>query len=400
MTLTMTNYKKQQLRAFIMEFVREFRWGAFFATVVLSLIGFFFVYSATYRTGSEVNVIPAMVKQQIFWFVAGLICYLVVSVTDYEWVCQKTWVLYGIIFVMLVYVALAAILAKKGMHLPLTKSMYGATRWLKLGDFQFQPAEVAKLACLLAVSYFLYRSKRIIRTWQALIITGIISGAPGLLIVMQPDLGTAMVLVPTTFAVLFIAGASVHNMLLIVLLAANVAVYGYLVPGLHLLKPHQRDRIDVFLHPDKDPLGDGWNLSQSRIAVGSGRTWGKGYLKGDVKGLGYLPRTVAHNDFIFAVYAEETGYVGGMILLGLYTIIIVSGIRVAFFARDELGRLLALGVTTLIFFHVFVNIGMTMGIMPITGVPLPLVSYGGTFMLVIMVSLGIVQSVWLHRKPY
>jgi rod shape determining protein RodA len=123
-------------------------------------------------------------------------------------------------------------------------------------------------------------------------------------------------------------------------------------------------------------------------------------LKGDVKGLGYLPRTVAHNDFIFAVYAEETGYVGGMILLGLYTVIIVSGIRVAFFARDELGRLLALGVTTLIFFHVFVNIGMTMGIMPITGVPLPLVSYGGTFMLIIMISLGLIQSVWLHRKPY
>ena len=397
MSLTMTNYKKQQLRAFIMEFVREFRWGAFFATVVLSLIGFFFVYSATYRTGSEVNFIPSMVKQQIVWFVAGLILYLAVSLTDYEWICQKSIFFFGVMVLLLVAVVA---FPHMGPLKSFTKTVYGATRWLKIGAFQFQPSEFAKLACLLFISYRLFLDKRSIDTWRPIIIVAVLAGIPGALIIKQPDLGTALTLAPTILTLLFIAGANIRYLLLIVLLAANVAVYGYLVPGLHMLKPHQRDRIDVFLHPDKDPLGDGWNLSQSRIAVGSGRTWGKGYLKGDVKGLGYLPRTVAHNDFIFSVYAEETGYVGGMILLGLYTIIIVSGIRVAFFARDELGRLLAFGVTTLVFFHVFVNVGMTMGIMPITGVPLPLVSYGGTFMVIIMISLGLIQSVWLHRKPY
>jgi rod shape determining protein RodA len=397
----MTNYKKQQLRAFVMEFIREFRWGAFFATVILALIGFFFVFSATFRTGSEETAISPMVKQQIVWFVTGIVLYLIVSLTDYEWICEKSWILYGVVFALLVYVAIAAYLIKHGYGaLPFTKSLYGATRWLRVAGFQLQPSEIAKLSCLLSVCYYLFRSKRITGTWQALIIAGLIAGIPAILIMAQPDLGTAMVLVPTTFVAVFIAGANIRYLTLIVLVAANVAVYAYLVPQLHLLKPHQRDRIDVFLHPEKDPLGDGWNLNQSRIAVGSGRTWGKGFLKGDVKGLGYLPVTVAHNDFIFAVYAEETGFVGGMILLTLYSIIIVSGIRVAFFARDELGRLLALGVTTMIFFHVFVNVGMTMGIMPITGVPLPLVSYGGTFMLVVMVCLGLIQSVWLHRKPY
>lgn len=397
MSFTMTNYKKQQLRAFIMEFIREFRWGAFFAMVVLSLIGFFFVYSATYRTGSEVNAIPAMVKQQIIWFAAGLVLYLIVSLTDYEWICEKSVFLFVIVVILLIAVVA---FPHMGPLKAFTKSVYGATRWLKVGPFAFQPSEAAKLACLLFIAYRLFLDKRTIDTWRPIIVVGLLAGIPGLLIIKQPDLGTALTLAPTILTLLFIAGANVRYLILIVLVAANIAVYAYLVPQLHLLKPHQRDRIDVFLHPEKDPLGDGWNLSQSRIAVGSGRTWGKGYLKGDVKGLGYLPRTVAHNDFIFSVYAEETGFVGGMILLALYSIIIISGIRVAFFARDELGRLLALGVTMLIFFHVFVNVGMTMGIMPITGVPLPLVSYGGTFMLIVMVCLGLIQSVWLHRKPY
>lgn len=397
MSLTMTNYKKQQLRAFILEFVREFRWGAFFATVVLSIIGFFFVYSATYRTGSEVTVIPWMVKQQIIWFVVGVICYIAVSLIDYEWICEKSVFFFGLTILLLIAVVA---FPHMGPLVQFTKSMYGATRWLKIGSFQFQPSEFAKLGCLLFIAYRLFLDKRSIDTWKPIIMVAILAGIPGALIIKQPDLGTALTLAPTILTLLFIAGANIRYLLLVVLMAANVAVYAYLVPQLHLLKQHQQTRIDVFLHPEKDPLGDGWNRNQSIIAVGSGRTWGKGYLKGDVKGLGYLPRTVAHNDFIFAVYAEETGYVGGMILLGLYTVIIVSGIRVAFFARDELGRLLALGVTTLIFFHVFVNVGMTMGIMPITGVPLPLVSYGGTFMLIIMISLGLVQSVWLHRKPY
>lgn len=397
MALPVTNLRKQQLRSFFLDLVREFRWGSFLAMLALAMIGFFFIYSATYRSGSEVQQIPAMVKQQIFWFSVGMVFYLIIAVTDYEWIAEKSFFFYVLVFLLLVAVVA---FPHMGPLKSLTKSVYGATRWLKVGQFQFQPSEFAKLAVLLSVAYFLFRSKRIIDSWRTIILTGLISGIPAILIIKQPDLGTALVIVPTVFSLLFIAGANIRYLTLIVLLGANLAVYAYLVPGLHLLKAHQRDRIDVFLHPAKDPLGDGWNLNQSLIAVGSGRTWGKGYLKGDVKGLGYLPRTVAHNDFIFAVYAEETGFVGGAILLGLYTVIIVSGIRVALYARDELGRLLALGVVTLIFFHVFVNVGMTMGIMPITGVPLPLVSYGGTFILITMACLGILQSVWLHRKPY
>jgi rod shape determining protein RodA len=391
----MTSYKKEQVKAFVLDFVREFRWGSFIATIILAMISFFFVYSATFRTGSEIQAIPSMVKQQIFWFCAGLVLYLVVALTDYEWICEKSWIFFVIVAFLLLCVAIFP-------HIGLgkfTPDIYGARRWLKVGGYSIQPSEFAKLACLLTVSYFLFRQLRNMDSWRPIVLTGMITVMP-LLLTIKEDLGTAMVLVFLIFTLLFLAGANVRYLALIILVGLNIAVYSYQFPALKLLKPYQKHRIDVFLNPDADPLGAGWNLTQSRIAVGSGRTWGKGFLKGEVKGLGYLPRTVAHNDFIFSVYAEETGFVGGIILLGLYSIILIGAVRVALFARDSLGRFLALGVAATIFFHVFVNVGMTMGIMPITGVPLPLVSYGGSFMLIVMVCLGLVQSVWLHRKPY
>jgi rod shape determining protein RodA len=167
------------------------------------------------------------------------------------------------------------------------------------------------------------------------------------------------------------------------------------------IKKHQFDRLVGFIAPDElDPLGEGWNRKQSLIAIGSGGLYGKGWNKGDVTHGNYLPRPVAPSDFIFSVFAEESGFLGGLVLLGLYSTLLVGGVQIAMRARDHLGMLLAAGVTFLLFFHIFVNMGMTLGILPIVGVPLPLMSYGGSFVVVCMIALGLLQSVWLHRKPY
>jgi rod shape determining protein RodA len=166
------------------------------------------------------------------------------------------------------------------------------------------------------------------------------------------------------------------------------------------MKDYQRDRLTVFLHPNKDPRGVGWNLTQSLISVGSGGWSGKGYLQGTQNLLGYLPSTVAPNDFLFSVIAEEKGFIGSLGVVGLYAVILFSGLRIAANARDRLGMLLATGVVVMLFFHIFINLGMTIGLMPVTGLPLPLLSYGGSFVLASMTALGLLQNIWIHRRIY
>jgi rod shape determining protein RodA len=165
-------------------------------------------------------------------------------------------------------------------------------------------------------------------------------------------------------------------------------------------KSYQKERLMVFWDPDRDPLGTGWNYNQSLIAVGSGGLKGKGYLQGTQNQLGYLPSTVSRNDFLFAVIAEEKGFVGSACVVGLYAVILFSGLRIAANARDRLGMLLATGIVAMLFFHVFINVGMTIGLMPVTGLPLPLLSYGGSFVLASMTALGLLQNVWIHRRVY
>jgi rod shape determining protein RodA len=166
------------------------------------------------------------------------------------------------------------------------------------------------------------------------------------------------------------------------------------------LRTYQKARLTVFLDPDRDPLGAGWNLNQSLIAVGSGGATGKGYLQGTQNSLGYLPRTVSPNDFLFSVIAEEKGFIGSVGVIGLFAVILFCGLRIAANARDRLGTLLATGIVVLLFFHVFINIGMTIGLMPVKGLPLPLLSYGGSFVLATMTALGLLQNVWIHRRVY
>jgi rod shape determining protein RodA len=282
-------------------------------------------------------------------------------------------------------------------------SVYGAHRWFSFGGITVQPSEFAKLSTLFTLAAWLGDPATDVERFKTFILAFALAGLPFLLIAVEPDLGSAMVLLPMVLLLLFCAGVPLRPLL--ILIGAGSAALLVLVVWLRFfpdscpfLTDYQKNRILVYLNVNQDPLGAGWNKLQSQIAVGSGGLFGKGYLKGTQNILGFLPRTVAPTDFIYSVVAEESGFAGSTLLLVLYTMVVVRCMRAAVLARDALGRLLAAGVGVLIFSHVFVNIAMTIGLMPITGLPLPLMSYGGTFMVSSMTALGLVQSVYLRRR--
>ncbi|HMO49601.1 MAG TPA: rod shape-determining protein RodA [Kiritimatiellia bacterium] len=353
-------------------------WLFVLATFGLTLIGILFIYSASYRNDDE--WMTALTRRQVLWALVGGFCFMVAILTDYRKLAANAWWIYGICLVLL------------GLVLVIGVKIYGAYRWLNLFGIQVQPSEFAKLGTLLLLARYLSLPSRDMSEFKTFYVTLLIMAAPFILVLRQPDLGTALMLLPVTLALLFVGGVPLRYL-------AILAGIGLLLTplGWFALDGYQKERILVFFDPGRDPLGAGWNKIQSEIAVGSGGLTGKGFLMGTQNILGFLPRTVAPTDFIFSVIAEERGFVGAAVVLGLYAVMLISGIRAGIRARDKLGRLLAAGVTTMLFCHLFVNIAMTVGLAPITGLPLPLISYGGSFMVCTMAGLGLVQSVYVRR---
>lgn len=354
---------------------------------------------------------------QMVWLLLGAGVYITVSLIDYQfWLGVAHW-LYAISLVPLVLVLVPGI----------GSEVYGSQRWIRMGPFQFQPSDLAIVAVLLITASLLVRSE-IGTVKQSLGVLGKLAlavGIPMLLILKQPDLKSAIVLPPMVFSMLYVsrlsgrffAGALAAFLLVTGLVAWDTWRYmdfmetnGYSFQadrGLYEqhswipLHDYQRNRILSFIDPDKiDPMGIGWNQRQSLISVGSGGLSGKGWTEGTQARLGYLPRAVAHNDFIFSVIAEEKGFLGSITVLSLFGLMLFNGIRIAGLSRDRFGSLLALGVTVLFMVHVFVNIAMTIGLVPITGIPLPFISYGGTFVLSCCLLQGLVQSVYRFRKDF
>jgi rod shape determining protein RodA len=330
---------------------------------------------------------------------AGLALYLALAALDYRAVVRRWgWLVYAGCLALLLLVPFFG------------DATMGARRWL----FGIQPSEPAKLAIIMLLAW-LFSRRGASRGAGMFLLAMAATGIPAALILMQPDLGTAMVLVPTVFAMLFAANVAPRILWSCVLVGAAVAgvvmglIYtaekadvaperrAHLIAMTHL-KPHQIRRLQVFLFPDKDLHGSGYNRRQSEIAVGSGGTWGKGYLRGEQYMLGYLPPSISSNDFIFAVLAEEAGFAGSLTVLLLFLGLLGSGLWVAFRCQDATGRLFCVGVVTLTFSHMFINIAMTIGMMPITGLPLPFISYGRTFMLTMMAAFGLVQSVSIRGR--
>lgn len=353
--------------------------GAFLAAVVVLIVGgILFIYSA----GRHGPNLATLWQKQIGWAILGLILCGSAIVADYRRISAQALWLYGLTLLVLVFTLFF------GMKIN------GARCWLNFFGTPVQPAEFAKIATILMLARELSRPDLNPERWSVLFRGGAIAAIPFGLIALQPDLGTAFTLIPVTVVLLFVAGIPVRRLAL--LAGSGVA----LLPAAWLVfDEYQKERVRVFFDPWRDPLGTGWNKIQSEIAVGAGGLWGKGWLEGTQNTLGFLPRPVAPTDFIFSVIAEETGFVGSIVLLGLFTAVLYGAIRAAIKAGDKNGQLLAAGCATLLFSHVFVNMAMTIGLLPITGLPLPLVSYGGSFMLAMGIAMGLTQSVFARRRP-
>ena len=396
------------LRIFKTTTRERYDWISPLAIAALGTIGLFFIYSAQLATDRGQWV------QQVVWLVVGGALYCAVSLVDY-----KFWLKYAH------WVYLACLVSLLLLKTPLGVTRLGATRWIDFGPISFQPSEAAKFGALIITAAILSRSKlsSIRESLQTLGILALAAGLPILFILLQPDLGSALVIPPMAFALLyasnlsqrFFAAALGAFALLMGLVAVDTYRYlhflevhslspstdkgAYEAHGLLPLHDYQRNRILAFIAPDRiDPMGISWNLNQSLISVGSGGFAGKGWTQGTQAKLRYLPE--AHTDFIFSVLAEEKGFLGSISVLSLFGVVLWNGIRIAGLARDRFGTLLALGVTVLFAVHVFVNIAMTIGLVPITGIPLPFISYGGSFVLSCCVLQGLVQSVYRFRKEF
>ncbi len=267
----------------------------------------------------------------------------------------------------------------------------GAQRWLNLGFFRFQPSELVKLAVPMMIAWLL-AEKALPPRWSRLATAGVLILLPVLLIARQPDLGTSLLVASAGLFVLFLAGLSWRFMAGMVLTAIPLALslweWG--------MREYQRDRVLTFLNPERDPLGTGYHIIQSKIAIGSGGMYGKGWLNGTQSYLEFLPERTT--DFIFAVLSEEFGFSGILILLAIYLFIILRGLYISARAQDTFGRLLGGAITMVFFVYLFVNTGMVSGMLPVVGVPLPLVSYGGTSLVTIMAGFGMLMSIHTHRK--
>jgi rod shape determining protein RodA len=357
-------------------------WVLLLTMLALAIFGVVAIYSATYMRDDPAA--SEFWRKQANWVAVGFLAFIVTSLIDYRWV---RWGALPMYLAGIVFLVLTKFIGTK---------VYGSRSWLHIGPVNFQPAQVAVVAGIMVLALFLSHAQfRDMHPMLKLLLCGVIVGAPCLLIMLQPDLGETIIWGPVLLALLFVGGIPLRYLICIVLIIAAM------IPlAINLgLKPYQQERITAFINPDIDKQGSAWAINQSLIAIGSGGWSGKGFKAPNTQiEMGFLPATAVHNDYIFSAIGEQWGFVGGMFLVGAFALLLLTCVFVAFFAGDQFGLLLTIGITSLIFTHIFQNIGMTISLLPITGVPLPLISYSGSFVLMIMFGLGIVNSVWIHRK--
>lgn len=348
--------------------------------LALGIFGVIAVYSATYMR--QDTVAAEFWRKQANWVAVGFLAFMITSLIDYRWI---RWGALPMYLAGLFFLILTKFIGTK---------VYGARSWLHLGPINFQPSQLAVIAGIMVLALFLSQFREM-HPMLRLALCGAIAGAPCLLILMQPDLGMVLIWGPVMLALLFVGGIPVRYLICIILIAV-----AFIPIAINLgLKPYQRERITAFINPDIDRQGSAWAINQSMIAIGSGGWSGKGFKAPNTQiELGFLPATAVHNDYIFSAIGEQWGFVGGAFLLGAFTFLLLTCLFVAFNAGDQFGLLLVVGIAALIFTHIFQNVGMTISMLPITGVPLPLISYSGSFVLMIMFGLGVVNSVWVHRN--
>ncbi|MCM8775463.1 MAG: rod shape-determining protein RodA [Candidatus Omnitrophica bacterium] len=355
--------------------LKDIHWPFIFSILGLAFVGTIFIHSAAYHDGGTYET------KQWFWFFMGIGAMFLVSMVGYRTFLSLAYVLYAVAMVSLIWVHIAG------------QTRLGAQRWLSLGPIAFQPSEFAKMATILALANFLGSHYRWEKENRIILAAVVLCVLPFLLIVKQPDLGSALLYVPMLVGMFFIWGIRYRYFIGACLAGLLGAPFFW-----GFLKGYQKERILVFLDPSRDPLGAGYTAIQSQIAVGSGGLFGKGYLAGTQSQLQFVPEH--HTDFIFCVIGEEWGFLGAIVILVLYGLLFKTAFAILDHTTDMKAQLLITGVIAVIFTQVFVNLGMTVGLMPITGITLPLVSYGGTSFIMTCVSLGLISSIYQTRSIF
>ncbi|MCI0403564.1 MAG: rod shape-determining protein RodA [Acidobacteria bacterium] len=353
---------------------REFDWYLFGLVVLICLLGVAEIYSTTQNQPR----FASMYLRQLAWVGLGLALMFLVSRLDYHTLLENAHWIYIVTLVALVAVFFLGV------------EIFGARRWFRLGGLHFQVSELAKWSIIVVLARYLGFQRGETLSLRHLAAVAVLAGVPMVMIAAQPDLGTALTLIPVAATGVFLAGLRWKHALALGLLGLLLLPAGWFV-----LRPYQRERVVTFLNPGRDARGPGYQTMQSKIAVGSGGFWGKGLGEGSQNQLGFIP--VRHAEFIFAAYAEEHGFAGVLLALGLYLMVLLRLLKNMETAPDRSGALLLAGVFSLLAFHLLVNVGMVIGLMPVTGIPLPLMSYGGSATISTFLMLGLVMSVRMRR---
>ena len=355
--------------------IRQIPWSLVILIAMVASIGFAMLYSAA---GGDAD---KWMNKQMVRFAVGICIMLAIGMVDLQRLAKIAYPLYAIAFILLIYVEF------------LGADAMGAQRWIALGPIQLQPSELMKVSlCLVLARYFHGLSyEEIGRPWL-LIVPAMLVVLPAGLVLKQPDLGTAGMLLLAGAGIFFVAGVRWWKFVIVFAIGIAGSVGAWNSGFLH---DYQKARLVTFLDPSQDALGTGYHITQSKIALGSGGVWGKGLMQGSQAQLDFLPER--QTDFIFTMLGEELGLVGGLLVLSLYSLLVVYGFAIALRTRSHFGRLLAFGVTINLFLYFFINTAMVMGLIPVVGIPLPLISYGGTAMMTVMVGFGLLMAVYIQR---
>jgi rod shape determining protein RodA len=384
--LQLARERRQPLGFSLATYLKSVDWVLIGATLALVVYGFFMLYSATYNPSDSGHFF--YVRSQAVGLALGLVLLITISIANYQWLARWRTYVYGASLVLLL---LTLVVGTGGADV-------GSNRWLEYGGFRLQTAELVKFMLIVSLGAVLAEGVELRHRFRFVIVCVLYVLVPGVLIYLQPDLGTSLCLVAILMTMLVVWGIRLPHLGILagVTVLAVVLVLRVLpsVFGLSLLKKYQLSRLTVFLNPESDPTNAGYQLIQSKIAIGSGMFTGKGYLHGTQHSLNFLPER--HTDFIFAVIGEELGFAGAALLIGLFAIVAWRAFRIARMSRDLYGTLVATGVAGVLVFQVFVNIGMTTGIMPVTGLPLPFVSFGSSSLVVFLMAIGLLESVHVH----
>lgn len=357
--------------------ILNFDWTLLLLALFLAIWGVFAIYSAT--NGQVETGLDTLYMKQLLWVIYGLIGLVIFLTIDYQRIGNYAYPLYGGILLLLL------------LTLQFGTVVSGARRWLSVGFISFQPSELAKIVLILVLAKYFDENRRGYYYLRDLLVPFVLVLAPCLLVFWQPDLGTTLLLFLNSFLLIIVAGLHWKSLLILGIFG------GALIPPmwLYFLKDYQKERVLTLFDPESDPLGAGYHILQSKIAIGSGGFSGKGLFAGTQSGLNFLPEK--HTDFIFSTLAEELGFIGSSLLLVLYLCLLLKGLYIAYRSKDRLGALIAFGVVTMMGTAIIANIGMTLGLLPVVGIPLPLISYGGSSVVSTLLGVGLLLNVRMQR---